>query len=214
VPMNDENKLKQKLTQNDYITPLRTTKSSDDNAYIPMENNTKTPLSNHSNLKKTLILLVCAIGIALTYQVVQKKNYLEKTHNENIRQTNEVKNIIDYLKNQDFDNRDQAVEKLHLNQKTTTLEGKVENKLNPIKEFASKNSRFKGILTRCYIGGHDVHFTDSNGNILEHVGLNTPLHGTEAEARELINQDINGTPITFVFDDHIEVYDYSGNRKK
>ncbi len=68
---------------------------------------------------------------------------------------------------------------------------------------------YKAILTKCYIGGHDVHWVNEDGQIIEHVEKGTPLFGSSAVARNMINQLQPGL-IVIIYEKGYEVYSSEG----
>lgn len=68
---------------------------------------------------------------------------------------------------------------------------------------------YKAILTKCYIGGHDVHWVNEDGQIIEHVEKGTPLFGSSAVARNMINQLQPGL-IVIIYEKGYEVYSSDG----
>lgn len=68
---------------------------------------------------------------------------------------------------------------------------------------------YKAILTKCYIGGHDVHWVNEEGQIIEHVQKGTPLFGSSAVARNMINQLQPGL-IVIIYEKGYEVYSSEG----
>lgn len=68
---------------------------------------------------------------------------------------------------------------------------------------------YRGILSKCYIHGHDVHWIDDNGSIIDHVELDTPLPGSAAIARNMI-KEMGGGVAVIVYEKGYEVYDSSG----
>ena len=78
---------------------------------------------------------------------------------------------------------------------------------------ASQLGFFKGILTRCYISGHDVHWINDSGMILEHVDFSTPLHQGANAAREIINSEKDRV-VVVVYEKGYEVYKANGELVK
>lgn len=68
---------------------------------------------------------------------------------------------------------------------------------------------YRGILSKCYIHGHDVHWIDDNGSIIDHVELDTPLPGTAAVARNMI-KEMGGGIAVIVYEKGYEVYGADG----
>lgn len=68
---------------------------------------------------------------------------------------------------------------------------------------------YRGILSKCYIHGHDVHWIDDNGSIIDHVELDTPLPGSAAIARNMINE-MGGGVAVIVYEKGYEVYSSDG----
>ncbi len=68
---------------------------------------------------------------------------------------------------------------------------------------------FKGILTKCYISGHDVHWINENAEILDHVEVGGQIDPKGQVAREMINQ--SSDPIVVImFEKGYEVYSSNG----
>lgn len=68
---------------------------------------------------------------------------------------------------------------------------------------------YRGILSKCYIHGHDVHWIDDSGSIIDHVELDTPLPGSAAIARNMI-YEMGGGVAVIVYEKGYEVYSSSG----
>lgn len=73
----------------------------------------------------------------------------------------------------------------------------------------AKLGLYKGILSKCYIGGNDVHWINENGAILEHVSTETPLTGNASVARQMIH-DMGGGMVVVVYEKGYEVYGSDG----
>ena len=73
----------------------------------------------------------------------------------------------------------------------------------------AKLGLYKGILSKCYIGGNDVHWVNENGAILEHVNTETPLTGNASVARQMIH-DMGGGLVVVVYEKGYEVYGSDG----
>lgn len=69
---------------------------------------------------------------------------------------------------------------------------------------------FRGALTKCHIKGHNIHWINDQGWILEHLKVNTPLIGNVLTAREIILQS-NQKVVVVVYDKGYEAYDSLGN---
>jgi hypothetical protein len=69
---------------------------------------------------------------------------------------------------------------------------------------------FDGVLTKCRIPGHDVHWINHQGMILQHELVNSPLTGNALAAREWINK-LGPSTVVMVYKKGYEVYDGNGN---
>jgi|GEM_PF-2846588 hypothetical protein len=69
---------------------------------------------------------------------------------------------------------------------------------------------YKGILTRCYIDGHDVHWIDENGLIISHVLLDSTIDPKAEVARSMINQSTENI-IVIMHEKGYEVYGANGD---
>lgn len=86
---------------------------------------------------------------------------------------------------------------------------------NPDKTMqASQLGLYKGILTRCYIGGHDVHWINENGSIIDHVALDQVLNPNDETARAVINSatGLEQTVVVVVYQKGYEIFDHQGRR--
>lgn len=86
---------------------------------------------------------------------------------------------------------------------------------NPDKAMqASQLGLYKGILTRCYIGGHDVHWINESGSIIDHVALDQVLNPNDETARAVINSatGIEQTVVVVVYEKGYEIFDHQGRR--
>ncbi len=86
---------------------------------------------------------------------------------------------------------------------------------NPDKSMqASQLGLYKGILTRCYIGGHDVHWIDENGSIIDHVAVDQVLKPNDETARAVINSatGLEQTVVVVVYEKGYEIFDHQGRR--
>lgn len=72
---------------------------------------------------------------------------------------------------------------------------------------------YKGILSKCYIGGKDVHWINEDGAILEHVSTETSLNGNASVARQVIH-DMGGGLVVVVYEKGYEVYGSDGKLLK
>ncbi len=84
-----------------------------------------------------------------------------------------------------------------------------------IKSYEKDNTKaelglYKGILTRCYIDGHDVHWIDENGLIISHVLLGTTIDPKAEVARGMINQSTDNI-IVIMHEKGYEVYGANGD---
>lgn len=68
---------------------------------------------------------------------------------------------------------------------------------------------YKGILSKCYIGGNDVHWINEDGAILDHVSTETSLNGNISVARKMIH-DMGGGLVVVVYEKGYEVYGSDG----
>lgn len=68
---------------------------------------------------------------------------------------------------------------------------------------------YKGILTRCFIDGHDVHWIDENGLIMSHVLLGSIIDPKGEVARSMINQSTENI-IVVMYEKGYEVYSANG----
>lgn len=73
----------------------------------------------------------------------------------------------------------------------------------------AKLGLYKGILSKCYIGGNDVHWVNENGAILEHLSIETPLNGNASIARQMIH-DMGGGLVVVIYEKGYEVYGSDG----
>lgn len=69
---------------------------------------------------------------------------------------------------------------------------------------------FKGALTKCYIKGHDMHWINDQGWILEHVELDAELSPNVLVARKIIAKKGAGF-VVVVYEKGYEAYDSLGN---
>lgn len=91
----------------------------------------------------------------------------------------------------------------------------IESHISATKDDPSKSSLglYKGILSKCYIDGHDVHWIDENGSILSHVLQNSPLDQKGETARGMINQSSERI-IVIMYEKGYEVYASNGELLK
>jgi hypothetical protein len=68
---------------------------------------------------------------------------------------------------------------------------------------------FKGILTKCYISGHDVHWINENADILDHVEIQGQIDPKGQVARDMINQSSDRI-VVIMFEKGYEVYSSNG----
>jgi hypothetical protein len=104
------------------------------------------------------------------------------------------------------------------------MQGAVESSQKSILAFAEANPEksmqasqlglYKGILTRCYIGGHDVHWINENGSIIDHVTLDQVLNPNDETARAVINSatGLEQTVVVVVYEKGYEIFDHQGRR--
>lgn len=78
----------------------------------------------------------------------------------------------------------------------------------------AKLGLYKGILSHCYISGHDVHWLDDSGAILDHVEVDKILGEKDEAARALINRayESNQDIVVVVYEKGIEVFNHAGQR--
>jgi hypothetical protein len=69
---------------------------------------------------------------------------------------------------------------------------------------------FDGVLTKCRIPGHDVHWISHQGHILKHELVHAPLMGNALAARDWINK-LGPNTVVMVYKKGYEVYDGNGN---
>lgn len=84
----------------------------------------------------------------------------------------------------------------------------IEN-LNQKNPTNAKLGPLKGILSKCYLEGKDVHWVNENGAFLEHVRIDTPVSGHAAAARKLIYQ-MGGGMAVVIYENGYEAYDMDG----
>jgi hypothetical protein len=76
-------------------------------------------------------------------------------------------------------------------------------------DHAGELGLYKGILTKCYIHGHDVHFVTEFGMIIQHVEKDDILYGRAMEARGIINSN-DGRVVVVLYENGIQVFDSMG----
>ena len=74
-----------------------------------------------------------------------------------------------------------------------------------VREKVAQDPSLKGILTRCNISGHDVHFIDDKGTILEHVPLDYGLQAQFEAARKIIKLNPNSGLRIYIYGQKLEV---------
>jgi hypothetical protein len=77
------------------------------------------------------------------------------------------------------------------------------------KDPQSSMGLFKGILTKCYITGHDVHWINENAEILDHVEVGGQIDPKGQVARDMINQSSDRI-VVIMFEKGYEVYSSNG----
>lgn len=109
-----------------------------------------------------------------------------------------------------------TLEQAHVNQKRAADAIEIlKQEQKEIVESPEKNpdraklGLYKGILSKCYIGGHDVHWVDETGSILQHVDVETPLTGTASIARNMI-YEMGGGLVVVIYEKGYEVYGSDG----
>ena len=73
-----------------------------------------------------------------------------------------------------------------------------------------KFESFKGALTKCHIKGHDIHWINDMGWILEHLKVDADLTPNVLAAREIIAEHGGGV-VVVVYEKGYEAYDTQGN---
>ena len=73
-----------------------------------------------------------------------------------------------------------------------------------------KFETFKGALTKCHIKGHDIHWINEMGWILEHLKIDADLSPNVLAAREIIKKEGSGV-VVVVYEKGYEAYDTEGN---
>jgi hypothetical protein len=83
--------------------------------------------------------------------------------------------------------------------------------LSPVENVAQAQiGLFDGVLTKCRIPGHDVHWINHQGHILKHELVHSPLMGNALAARDWINK-LGPSTVVMVYKKGYEVYDGNGN---
>lgn len=82
-------------------------------------------------------------------------------------------------------------------------------KIAALKAQPNKLGVYQGILSKCYLPGHDVHWVNENG-VLDHVSSETPLTGDASKARKLIYER-GGGMVVVIYENGHEAYGMDGN---
>lgn len=185
-------------------------------AHFSLEKETK-----FGGMKQFMIMGLLVAGLAGGAFMMSKKMAPVNQDNQEIVQASSAQELVtsilalsDEITDEKAKQKAAVAIKKHLEQKNLVqestvkeIQGESEKKVSPL--TAAQLGFFKGILTRCYIGGHDVHWVNETGMILEHVDVQLPLPGTASVARGLINESSNKV-IVVVYEKGYEVYGTSG----
>jgi hypothetical protein len=172
-------------------------------AYIPFESK-----KSSNGFGKYIVgaLLVLALGGLATfgYKKFQNNNGSEIS-SVKFTQAELVKSILAIT-----DEDEKLTDKERLSKRTEAK--------NEIKTHLAQDSRkdpnsnlglFKGILTKCYISGHDVHWINENAEILDHVEVGIQIDPKGQVARDMINQSSDRI-VVIMFEKGYEVYSSNG----
>lgn len=80
-----------------------------------------------------------------------------------------------------------------------------------LKTKQNKLGPYMGILSKCYLPEHDVHWVNENGAIHDHVGLKTSLSGNASVARKLI-YEMGGGMVVVIYENGYEAYGMDGKQ--
>ncbi len=72
---------------------------------------------------------------------------------------------------------------------------------------------YKGLYSKCFLEGHDIHWIDESGTITRHVETNSPLTGNDNVARQLIYESGAGF-VVVIYQNGFEAYGMDGKLVK
>lgn len=182
-------------------------------AYFPLDKEKKS--GNVMNAVMGLMLLVSVgVGGYLGYKIMFAGGGDEIMRVEEIR-TELIQSVL-AISDEDDLPREEAASRQE--RASTAIQAHMKEQKSIIENPKTDPARaqlgpYKGILTKCFIGGHDVHWISENGAILEHIGVEKQLTGNALVAREIINANNHGT-VVIVYEQGYEIYDYNGTLLK
>lgn len=90
------------------------------------------------------------------------------------------------------------------------LKERVSQSIKAFKENINPNlGMLKGLYSKCYLEGHDVHWIDESGALVKHIEIKMPLEGVDLEARNIIYK-AGGGHVVVIYQNGFEAYAMDG----
>lgn len=186
---------------------------SNDGAHYPLEVEKKIA-PNRPILVTIALAALLTLGAFGVKRFSNNANIVENKIAAEITKTEStVKNILDasdeYMnateQNQDQSTIEQKKQKFILAATNLKKNPSVDKDQNAIQDLSGTT-----IVSKCYIGGHDIHYLSLDGRILSHVTVDTPLSGMLARAREVITLNPGLPTKILVSKDRLQIYNSKG----
>ena len=164
--------------------------------------------SSSTNLIAGLVLLV-SLGAGLYHVTDYSKNNTAITQDRTLETSHEIAKSFLAISDTESE-RDSNAHAIDT-EGTSKAQKKVKDVTKKVVEHLEENSGTEGILSKCHIHGHDVHFIDRSGMILSHVREGEGLPDNFERAREIImlNKDKSDLAIV-VKKENLEIYNQFG----
>lgn len=185
-------------------------------AYIPLDKKKPTPHFKNYLAAGLVLLFLGGVG-AMAY-----KNLTPKQSPEIAKVTENKSELVasilaitddqhheDSLDDKTHDHKNVSVEEKQTKQERAKAAITKHLNSSDLDSPMAELGLYKGILTRCHIDGHDVHWIDENGIILSHILIGSAIDPKAEAARNMINQSTDKI-VVVMYEKGYEVYGSNG----